>query len=101
MRACLALVLCASLAHAEPKDAPVAERPAMTLKAGEVVPFDAVCMTDGKTLEVGKRIASCEASLAVVETKTVISTPILVGGLVAVIVLAFAAGAAAGFAASR
>ena len=95
----LVFVLCASLAHAQAADAPTVEpRPAMTLSAGDVVPFNATCMDDAKTLQVGKRIASCEASLAVVETKTVISTPLLVGGVVAAIVLAFAAGAATAYA---
>lgn len=73
----------------------------MAFTAGEVVPFSGVCMTDGKALQVGKRIASCEASMAVVETKTVVSTPVLVGGIVAIVALAFAAGAATAYAATR
>lgn len=92
------MVLCASLCHAQAADAPTVERPAMELKAGEPVPFDGVCMTSSKSIEVGKRIASCEASMAVVETKTVISTPVLVGGIVALVALAFAAGAATAYA---
>jgi len=93
-----ALLLAALLAQA---DAPLAERPAMELKAGEVVPFDGVCLTSGKSIEVGKRIASCEAEVAKAHEGTLISTPVLVGGIVAVVVVAFAAGAATALAVKR
>ncbi len=98
MKACLVAVLCASLAHAQAADAPTVERPALTFKAGEVVPFDGVCMTDGKAIETGKRLASAEAQVAAVEGKSIVSTPVLVGGIVAIIAVAFAAGAATAYA---
>lgn len=99
------LALVASLAHAQAADAPVlepvGERPAMELKAGEAVPFDGTCMTTGKSIEVGKRIASCEAEMAKVEEKTVLSTPVLVAGVVGLILVSFAAGAATAYAVKR
>lgn len=85
-----ALLLAALLAQA---DAPLAERPAMEFKAGEVVPFDSTCMTTGKSIEVGKRIAACEAGLAVAESKTMVSTPVLVAAIVGALAVGFAAGA--------
>ena len=93
-----ALLLAALLAQA---DAPLAERPAMELKAGEVVPFDGVCMTSGKSLEVGKRIASCEAEVAKAHESTLISTPVLVAGVVGIVLVAFAAGAATAYAVKK
>ena len=93
-----ALLLAALLAQA---DAPLAERPAMELKAGEVVPFDGVCLTSGKSIEVGKRIAACEAGLAVAESKTMVSTPVLVAAIVGALAVGFAAGAATAYAVSR
>lgn len=101
MRTALAILLTASLAHGQAADAPTLERPAMTLKAGEIVPFDGVYMDDAKAVSTGKRIAACEAEMAIVETKTVISTPLLVGGIAAIIAVAFAAGAATAMAVKR
>ena len=94
-----ALLLAALLAQAP--DAPLAERPAMELKAGETVPFDGVCMTSGKSIEVGKRIASCEAGLAVAESKTMISTPVLVAAIIGALAVGAAVGAGAALAAKR
>ncbi len=95
----LCVALAASLSHAAPVDAPTMERPAQTFKAGEVVPYDATCMTDGRTIEVGKRLASAEAQVAALEGKSIVSTPVLVAGgaaIVAVIVAVAAAGFVAG-----
>lgn len=93
----LSLALVALLTQAP--DAPLLkDAPAIEVKAGDVVGFDGVCMGSAKSIQVGKRIADCEQSMAVVETKTVISTPVLVGGLVAVFGVAFALGVAAAFA---
>jgi hypothetical protein len=101
VRAALVLLLIASLAHAEaPADAPVVEeRPAMTFKAGEVVPFDGVCMTDGRAVATAKRIASCEAGLAVIESRP--SLPVVVALVIGALAVGVLAGTAAGYAAAR
>ena len=101
MRA-LALALVASLAHAQPVDAPLGEpRAAMTLKAGEVVPFDGVCMDDARAILTGKRLAGAEAQVKSVEGKTVISTPLLVAGIIAAVVVSGAVGAGVALAVKR
>ncbi len=90
-----------ALLVAQAPDVPVVEadiRPAIEVKAGELVPFNGTCMDDARTTLTGKRIASCEASLAKAEDKSVITmipTPVLVGGVVAILgVIAAASGAA-------
>lgn len=91
-----------ALLLAQAVDAPVTEpRPAMVLEAGSIVPFNATCLDDAQSIKQGKRVASCEASLAKAETKTMVSTPVLVGGIVAIVAVAFAAGAATAYAAKK
>lgn len=97
-----ALIVALMLSQAA--DAPVAEsepRPAMILTAGSIVPFDGVCLDDAQTVKQAKRVASCEASMSLVETKTMVSTPVLVGGIVAIVAVAFAAGAATAYAVKK
>lgn len=95
------LVLAVLLTQAA--DAPVLELPpqgrTIEVTAGELVPFDGVCLDDAQNLRAGKRMAACEAGLKVAETKTMISTPVLVAGVagvVAVVAASFAAGYLAG-----
>ncbi len=94
--------LLVALLLAQAVDAPVAEpRPAIVVEAGALVPFAGVCMDDAQAVKQAKRVASCEASMAMVETKTLLSTPVLVGGVVAIVVVAFAAGAATAYAVTK
>ena len=72
------LVLIASLAHAQAADAPLAERPAMVVEAGSIVPFAGVCMTDGKAVETAKRLASAEAQVAALDGKSIMPTAAVV-----------------------
>lgn len=96
-----ALILAAVLAQAA--DAPVLELPpqgrTMEFEAGETVPFKAVCLDEAQSLRAGARVASCEAGLAVAESKVMISKPVLVAGVAGIVVLVgavFAAGYVAG-----
>lgn len=101
-----ALVLAMLLTQAAPApaaDAPVLELPpqgkTIEVKAGELVPFDGVCLDAAQSLRAGKRVAACEAGLKVAESKSMISTPVLVAGVagvVAAVGAAFAAGYLAG-----
>ena len=97
-----ALILAALLAQA---DAPLLELPppgrVMELEAGETVPFKATCLDEAQTLRAGKRVAACEAGLKVAESKTMISTPVLVAGVVGIVFVAFAAGAATAYAVKK
>lgn len=97
-----ALILAALLAQA---DAPLLELPppgrVMELEAGETVPFKATCLDEAQTLRAGKRVAACEAGLKVAESKTMISTPVLVAGVVGIVIVAFAAGAATAYAVKK
>jgi hypothetical protein len=62
-------------------------RPAMELQAGEIVPFTGICLPDALAMRVARRLASAEAQVSAVEGKTVMSTPVLVGGVVALVVV--------------
>lgn len=93
------LLLIALLA-ADPLPADAPTRPAMTLKAGESIPFDGVCMDDVLAVRTGKRLASAEAQVSQLDGKTMVSTPLLVGGVVAVVALV-AGFAAAGYVAGQ
>lgn len=98
-----ALILAAVLAQAA--DAPVLELPppgrTIEVAAGDMVPFDGVCLDGDQALRAGKRVAACEAGLKVAESKTMLSTPVLVAGVVGIVLLSFAAGAATAYAAKR
>lgn len=92
------LVLCAFSAQAA-DDAPLATlgetqlaRPPMQMKAGEVVPFDGLCMDDALTVQTGKRIASCEATLAKAEKSSLVSTPVLIALVAGALVVGLGAG---------
>jgi hypothetical protein len=97
-----ALLLAALLAQA---DAPTLELPpqgrTIEVAAGDMVPFDGVCLDGDQSLRSAKRVAACEAGLKVAESKTLISTPVLVAGIVGIVVVAFAAGAATAYAVKR
>lgn len=95
--------LLVALLLSQAADAPVVDVPGRTmdLKAGEVVPFAAVCLDGAQSVRAAKRVASCEATLADAETKTLVSTPVLVGGVVAIVAVAFAAGAATAYAVKK
>jgi hypothetical protein len=107
VRATLAVVLVAGLAHAEPDggvDVPRAEpHRTLVLEAGSIAPPPGpwTCLDDAKLVETGQRIAYCEASLKASEGKTMVSTPVLVAAIVGALVLGLGVGAAAGLAASR
>lgn len=96
-------LLCVSLsAYAQPIDAPVVEgRPAQAFEAGEIVPWKGVCMDDAKVLEVAKRLAYAEAVVTATEGKTIVSTPLLVSGMVAAVVVSLAIGGAVAYAAKK
>ena len=102
MRTALALLLCASLAHAEPPaDAPLEGRAAMVLRAGEIVPFDATCLDDARTIATAKRIAACEAGEKKAAGQSVISAPVLVVAILGALAVGVLAGTAAGYAAAK
>ncbi len=91
-------ILLLALLLTQAPDAPL--RPAITVKAGELVSFDGVCMTDAKAIETGKRLAYAEAVVAETDGKLVIPLPAVVAA-VAVVVAVVAGSAAAGYVAGR
>lgn len=97
-----ALLLAALLAQS---DAPLLDLPppgrTIEVTAGDMVPFDGVCLDGDQSLRAAKRVAACEAGLKVAESKTMISTPVLVAGIAGIIAVSFAAGAAVAYAAKR
>lgn len=99
MKTAIAIVLCSSLALAdEPPvvgDAPINAFP---VEAGEIVPVPGILLPRAKAFEVAQRLSACEASLEVVQTKAVVSTPVLVAGIVATVAVSFAAGVATAYA---
>lgn len=80
---------------------PLIERPAITVKAGELVPFDGVCLTDGLAVRTGKRIAMCEATVAKAEEGFLFTKPVLLLGVAGIIAASFAAGVAVTYAATK
>lgn len=95
-----ALLLAAILSQAP--DAPVKEEAVYVfVDKGGPVPFDATCFDKPTAMRAAKRVASCEASMAEVEKKTLVSTPVLIGGIVAIVAGSFALGFATAYAAKR
>lgn len=96
-----ALLLAALLAQTDaPLDLPPVGR-TIEVTAGDMVPFDGVCLDGDQSLRAAKRVAACEAGLKVAESKTMISTPVLVAGVVGIVLLSFAAGAATAYAVKK
>ena len=97
-----ALLLAALLAQA---DAPTLDLPpqgrTIEVAAGDMVPFDGICLDGDQSLRSAKRMAACEAGLKVAESKTMTSTPVLVAGVVGIVLVAFAAGAATAYAVKK
>lgn len=90
----LAVALSLSAQAAEPKDAPV-----RVLKAGELVPFDGLCMTDAQAIEQAKRVAAAEAKAKALEESMAVAPPWWV--VAAVGVVAVGAGVGLGYAVAR
>lgn len=88
MKTALALCLVSSLAFAAP-DAPV------ILKAGQVAPVSGTLVPDATRIQEGKDHAACADGLATAkQSGTLVSTLVLIGGVVAVVaVIAAAVGA--------
>lgn len=64
--------------------------------AGEVVPFDAICMDNGTAVKNAQRIVSCETTVAEAEKSFLISKPVLILGIVGLVAASLAAGVAIG-----
>lgn len=96
-----ALLLAALLAQTDaPLDLPPVGQ-TIEVTAGDMVPFDGVCLDGDQSLRAAKRVAACEAGLKAAESKTMISTPVLVAGVVGIVLLSFAAGAATAYAVKK
>ncbi len=94
----LTMVLVAALAI-DPLDVPLALRPAnqhpaTEVKAGQLMPFDGLCLDETLAVATGKRIASCEETLKAAQKDTLVSVPLFV----AVIAATLAVGLGVGFA---
>lgn len=75
-------------------DAPLAvPRPAIEVKAGDLVPFDGTLLDGPLTISTGKRLAAGEASVAATDGKLVIAPSTVVA---AVVVVAALVGSAVG-----
>ena len=98
MRRALALALCLALSSmaqdVKPLDAPVA-----VVKAGELVPFDGLLLSDAQAIQQAKRVASAEAKAASLEESLRNSPGWWVLPVVAVVALG--AGVGIGIAATR
>lgn len=98
MKRALALSLCLALPcmaqDAKPLDAPVA-----VVKAGELVPFDGLLLSDAQAISQAKRVAGAEAKAEALEAGVKASPPWWVVPLVAVVALG--AGVGIGIAATR
>ena len=79
---------------AKPLDAPVA-----VVKAGELVPFDGLLLSDAQAISQAKRVAGAEAKAEALEAGVKASPPWWVVPLVAVVALG--AGVGIGIAAAR
>ncbi len=94
------MILALLLILAQAPDAPVEPRPAQVFKAGEIVPYDGVCMTDERAILTGKRLAAAEASVAATDGKLVLA-PGTVVAAVAVVVAVVAGASAAAYVAGK
>lgn len=101
MRAAFLSLLLAFSVYAQEADSDIPFADPVPVPAVAPQPPRTVCIDGATAIAAAKRIKSCEASMAVVETKTVLSTPLLVGGMVAVFVLGMAAGVATAMAARK
>jgi len=91
----IALVVALLLAQDAGTPLSVAQ-PAIVVRAGDVVAFDGVLMSDAKAVEVGKRLASAEAVVAALKEQPVVGVPaILTAG--GVVLSAFASAFGAGY----
>lgn len=101
MNSLIALALMSQMAIGEPV-VPVEDgRPAMFLSAGEPIPFDGICLDPARAMTVAKRITDAETQVALYETKFIVTKPVMVGGLVAIIVASLAIGAGVAYAAKK
>lgn len=87
-----ALLLAVLLAQAADAPLVVEERPAMVLKAGEVVPFDGVCLTNGLAIRQAQRVAAAEAERDALKASH-IGWPLVVGAVVGALLVGGAVGA--------
>lgn len=98
MRTFLTVLLCASLAHAAPADAPLADSApgsVIELKAGQLAPFAGTLVADAERIKEGGKLHGARAGIAEAKTGTLIPTPVLIGGAIAVLaVIAVAVGSA-------
>lgn len=86
MKTALVLCLVSSLVFAAPADAPV------ELKAGQVAPVSGTLVPDATRIQEGKDHAACADGLAKAkQSGTLVSTPVLIGGVVAAVAIVAAA----------
>lgn len=71
------------------------------LQTGNMLPYDAICMDVATAKSNAKRIVSCEATVAKADEGFLISKPVFIGGIIGLVVVAFAAGTAVGMAAKK
>ncbi len=80
--------LALALVLTQAPDAPLVEpRPAVMVRAGDVVPFDGACLDDATLVKTGKRLAAAEASVAATDGKLVIAPSTVVVAVAAVVVV--------------
>lgn len=81
------LIAFVSVAQTSPTDAPLIVvgdplvRRTMQLQAGEMVPFDAVCLNGEQAVHQAKRIVACETTLAKAEGQQLVSLPVLIAAV--------------------
>ncbi len=97
-----ALLLLAQLLAQAPSDAPKAthvvqlnDDTAVVVQAGDVLLNDGACMSDALAIKTGKRLAGAEAEATVAEAGLVISLPVAVAAVGAVVAAIVAASAGA------
>lgn len=99
MRTALALVLCCSLASAQPADAPVVELPVI-VAAGDTVPHDGLLLSAAGAVAQAKRVAACEAERDSLRASQV-SWPLVIAAVVGALLVGGAVGAGVAVAARR
>jgi len=78
------LVMCSSLAFADPADAPLLDEPGVSihLVAGQLAPFQGYLVSDDETKARGKELAKCRGTLAYENVNDVVMPKLAIAALI-------------------
>lgn len=104
MKTALAVLLIASLAHADHEDtptlAPDVPEVSVRLRPGETAPFDGRLLSLDENVRRAKSAVECRAELASARENVWLSKPVVIGVIVGALLVGAAAGAAGAWAAT-